>query len=86
MARVEAGDELTVGNDECIMDEPGAGWPIEMTFDRGARDFNRRRVAGGCGESVDWVTRRMMMVRRAAIGLPGKRMHRWLRHTDAGWA
>ena len=39
---VEAGEELTVSNDECIYGEPWAGWPIEMTFDGGAREVNGR--------------------------------------------
>ena len=32
VARVDVGDELTVGSDERILGGPSAEWPIEMTF------------------------------------------------------
>ena len=44
--RVDAGEELAVGDDHCILGAQGAEWPIEMIFDGGARDINGRRVAG----------------------------------------
>ena len=71
---VNEGEELTVGDDHCILGGQGAEWPIEMTFDGGAREINGRRVAGAGAIlwKSDGETGRMRMIRRAVIGLPGE--------------
>ena len=43
VARVEEGEELEVDDDQCIMGTRGRAWPLEMTFDGGAREINGRR-------------------------------------------
>ena len=62
---VNEGEELTVGDDHCILGGQGAEWPIEMTFDGGAREINGRRVAGAGAIlwKSDGETGRMRMIR-----------------------
>ena len=40
VVHVNSGDELMVWSDECILGGGNVEWPMEMTFDCGAREVN----------------------------------------------
>ena len=71
---MESGDEFMVWSDECILGGRNVEWPMEMTFDGGAREVNGRRVAGVGAVlwMIDGSTGGMRMIARAVIGLPGE--------------
>ena len=63
-----------MGDEQCVMGTRGREWPLEMTFDGGAREVNGRRVAsaGAVIGKYDYRIGGMAVIRRAVIGLPGE--------------